>query len=88
MKISDVAKAFIEGKSAKCGNAITNGVTYQLHGHTIARKRIAAGDIEFNWCGYHTPTTANHLNKIRREMNLPIVSYAVARDAGATTFTS
>ena len=86
--IATVAKAFVKGQPAKCHNAVTDGSTYRLHGHTIARR--ADGGTEpasFDWCGWYTPTTANHMNHIIKALGIPSrVSYAKARDAGIRTF--
>lgn len=72
--IRQVAAAFIEGRAASCHNAKTDGSTYWLHGHAIA----------FDWCGWHTPTTANHMNAILALLPHSMrVSYAEARDGKA-----
>ena len=76
MKVKDVAKAFAAGKPAHCGNALTDGKTYWLHGNAIA---VRAGDIvSFDWCGWHTPTTARHMNNILAQWGRPSVSYSHA----------
>lgn len=81
-KISDVAEAFVEGKAAKAGNAHTDGTTYWLHGSDIARK--TAHGVRFEWHGWYTPTTANHLNRIAEALGLPNrFSYSRFRDYGA-----
>lgn len=65
MTIEQVAKAFVAGNIAKCHNANTDGEKYWLHGNCIAEKTKAG--IRLNWCGWYTPTTANHMKKIARE---------------------
>lgn len=85
MTIKQVAKAFIEGRSAKCHNAHTDGVDYTLHRTVIARKH-PTGMIEFNWGGWYTTTTANHMNHILAELGKPRVGHAQARNAGERTF--
>lgn len=91
--VSQVAKAFADGKSANCGNAKTDGASYYLHGNKIASKiasKTADGRVQLNWCGWYTPTMANHLNNIRNALGCTgpgsRVGYASARDAGVTTF--
>jgi hypothetical protein len=85
MRIADVAKAFVEGRAAKSGNSRTDGREYVLHNTVIARK--IRDTVEFNWGGWYTSTTANHMNYIIGAGKLGYgVSYATARDAGVTTF--
>ncbi len=91
--IEQVAIAFATGKPAQCHNARTDGMNYWLHGHRIATFE----DVEdlpkessyqgfrlasFDWCGWHTPTTANHLNHIAESLDSRYsrFSYAQARD--------
>lgn len=73
----EVAAAFYAGKSRKRGNCETDGRTYWLHGHAIAKRippedipaavvrRLRGGDpgkrLEFSWADYCTQTTARHL---------------------------
>jgi hypothetical protein len=77
--IKSTAHAFVNQKKAKCHNATTDGRTYKLHGHAIAE--WVDGSVIINWCGWYTPTTANHLNKILRELGKDYrVSYAQARE--------
>lgn len=79
--VEDVARAFAAGKSAKCGNANTNGTTYYLHGNAIASKD--AKGVRYSWCGYYGPTTTNHLNEISRAINSNFsFSYRMFRDFG------
>lgn len=90
MKVADIAKAFVEGRAATCGNARTDGEVYYLHGHPIVTK-LEKGGMSFDWCGWHTPTTANHMNKIMqalgdRTFGLHRVSYAQSRDAKIERF--
>lgn len=81
---AQVAKAFLEGRQARCHNASTDGTTYRLHGHPIAVRE--PGVIKFDWCDWHTSTTARHMNAILRATDSHRVSYAKARDAGERTF--
>lgn len=84
MSIKDVANAFIAGKQGQCHNSKTDGTTYWLHGNPIARK-IDGGSVIISWCGWYTPTTANHLNAIARAYGTGNrFSYAYARDKGVT----
>lgn len=85
--IAKVAQAFVEGRSAKCHNAHTDGHTYTLHRTVIARK-LNPYLVEFNWGGWHTVTTANHMRHILIALgdSYASVSYAQARDTGETTF--
>ena len=88
--VQQVAEAFVGSKVARCGNATTDGVTYRLHGNIIAIDTPEG--ILFNWCGWYTPTTANHMNEILRAMyagggkSWTKVSYSAARTSGQTTF--
>lgn len=87
--INQVAAAFLAGTPAKCGNAKTDGKAYLLHGHTIAIRGDdgnAPGNVTAFWCGYYTPTTANHLNHIAKALGAKRVSYATARNAGVSSF--
>ena len=61
--IEGVAKAFVAGKPAKCHNADTNGKRYRLHASDIVTKQ-PDGSYLFDWCGYHTRTTAAHMNEV------------------------
>ena len=96
MTIQSVAAAFASGKPAKCHNAMTDGKNYYLHGHRIATFE----DVEdlpkqstyqgyalasYDWCGWFTPTTANHLNHIAKALDTrgTRFSYALARDGKA-----
>lgn len=80
--IQQVAEAFAARKPAKAGNAYTDGRTYYLHGHPIARHSDDGTEpATFDWCGWHTPTTANHLNHIIAALGIRRrVSWAQARD--------
>jgi len=79
-----VAQAFAAHKTAKSGNAHTNGAEYKLHQSAIATHESAAR-VSFNWCGFYTVTTAKHLNDIAKALNSKTrFNYAQARDAGAT----
>ena len=84
--VKQVAEAFVAGKNAKCGNAVTDGVAYVLHRSVIAIKKNT-GEIEFSYCNWFTPTTANHINEILRAMGSDMRrSYAKDRDAGIKQF--
>lgn len=79
--IEQAALAFTKGLSARTGNSRTDGTTYWLHGSAIAVKHHQHHIVRFDWCGYHTPTTDNHMNAILRAMGSDLrVSYAQARD--------
>jgi hypothetical protein len=85
--IDQVARAFINGQTAKCHNATTSGTEYKLHNTVIARK--VDGGIEFNWGGFYTTTTASHMNAVIKAAygcGAKRVSYAQARNSKATTF--
>lgn len=76
----EVAAAFYEGRKLRRGNACTDGRTYWLFDHPIAR-RVPPDDIpeivaqalegkdtqrllEFSWAGWATPTTEAHLEAL------------------------
>lgn len=85
--IEQVARAFANGQSAKCHNASTDGVIYKLHDTIIARK--VDGKVEFNWGGWYTTTTANHMNAVIKAVygsGAHRVGCAGAREAKVTTF--
>lgn len=92
MAIKDVARAFAYGQPASCHNARTDGKHYYLHGNLIACKKWREGDgggvcVVFDWCGWHSHTTANHMNHILREWGADKrVSYAHDRDNGIDKF--
>jgi hypothetical protein len=92
----EVAKAFLDGKSAsnKGANAKTDGKSYKYYNTDIAT-HTDDGHIEFNWGGFHTVSTARHMNTILHHIGkkaglpdhtVPNVSYAQDRDAGVNTF--
>lgn len=87
MTIAETALAFARGNEARCHNAHTDGARYTLHKSVIAEK-LYSGVIRFNWCGYHTRTTAAHMNAILSALGARHVrvSYAQARDNHETTF--
>jgi hypothetical protein len=63
--IKACTKAFVDGKVSRTHNSFTDGTTYFLHGHAIARRPGGHGcPIIFDWCKHYTPTTANHMNHI------------------------
>lgn len=62
---------------------------YRLHGNVIARQDSQHGVITFDWCGWYTPTTANHINEILKAAGCPRrVSYTQAKRQGIKTFSS
>jgi hypothetical protein len=65
--IQGVADAFVAGKRAKCHNADTDGQWYRLHASVIVYK-TGPGKYTFNWSGWHTPTTAAHMNAVLKAM--------------------
>ena len=95
MNKSQLAHAFASGQSkGSCHNARIDADAYYLHGYPIARIDRATMVVTGNWCGYYTVATASHLNAIikalRQQSRLAVadnVSYAQARNAGATEFT-
>ena len=61
------------------------GDVYTLHQSPIAVHE--KDSVVFFWHGYYTPTTASHMNAILKALGASFrVSYAQARDTGATTF--
>jgi len=81
----ELAKAFVARKPGKCHNASTGGDVYTLHQSPIAVH--AQGAVVFYWHGFYTPTTASHMNAILKALGASFrVSFAQARDSGATTF--
>ena len=89
MTIEQTAKAFIHGIKGKCHNATTDGTHYLLHGHRICTKYGEPGRyvLAFDWCGYYTNTTRNHMNNILCAAGANVrVSAAQARDSGTTQF--
>ena len=85
MTIEQTATAFVNGTAAKCHNASTDGQVYTLHKTVIAR-RVSNG-VEFNWGGYYTPTTANHMKTVMGAMGVNRhVSYSADRRDGINKF--
>lgn len=86
--ITQTAHAFAARKPARCHNAYTDGTVYRLHGHKIAEWRMGR-TLRLDWCGWHTPTAANHLNEILAACGYQgrRVGYASARDAKQGAFT-
>lgn len=85
-----LAKAFIKGANGSCRNATSNGSDYSLHGKVICTRSVSADGrfvyFAFNWCGWHTPTTASHMNEILRSLGHQLrVSDAMARDGQSPT---
>lgn len=76
----EVAAAFYEGRTLKRGNARTDGRTYWLFDHPIARRvppedlvevvtrKLTTGEgprlLEFSWAGWATATTQAHLDAL------------------------
>ena len=89
MTIEETALAFIRGIKGKCHNAHTDGTHYWLHGHLICTKYGEPGKyvLAFDWCGYYTKTTTNHINNILRAAGANVrVGYASARRNGTQRF--
>ena len=85
MTKNELARAFVRGEPGKCHNAMTDGQTYWLHGYPIAVKTDDA--VVFYWHGYHTMTTASHMNGLLKALGAPFrVGYAKARDNNDTHF--
>jgi hypothetical protein len=85
MTKDELARAFVARKPGKCHNASTGGDVYTLHKSPIAVHEGSA--VVFFWHGYYTTTTASHMNAILKAIGSDMrVSYAKARDTGATTF--
>lgn len=100
MQTKHLAAAFVKGEhrgsihnaclSLEDGTAATG---YRLHGHLIAKRTRLDADrvnFEFDWCGWHTSTTARHLNAILDAVGFNTegcrvcrVSYSSARDGKA-----
>ena len=89
MTIEQTALAFIQGIKGRCHNAHTDGTHYWLHGHNICTKYGKDGRLVlvFDWCGYYTNTTRNHMNNILRAAGANVrVSAAQSRDKGVERF--
>ena len=91
---SQTAAAFAHKLVASCHNAGTGAGIYLLHGYTIAKWETPDyGDgreqiVNLSWCGWHTPTSASHMNDILKAIGAPMrVSYARARDRGIEGYT-
>ncbi len=74
MNVQQLAQAFAERKKGSCHNAKViiddEGVArYILHKSCIAR-HFPDGRAWGHWCGWYTPTTANHLNHIRKALGV------------------
>lgn len=83
--ISKTAQSFIDGKATRCHNAVTNGKQYLLHSTVICEKQ--GNKYVFNWGGYYTNTTANHMNFILSLLGKPRISYAKHRKEDVSSFT-
>lgn len=85
MNKTEIAQAFAQGKPGRCHNAHTDGQTYTLHKSAIAVR--TGNQCVFYWHGWHTRTTAAHMNAILRALGAPTrTSYATARDSGQDCF--
>ena len=82
MKIKDLATEFTTGGKASQGNVKVKDNCYYLFGNKICQKTETG--YYFNWCGYHTRTTARHMNNILSRINAKSVSHV--RDAKTETF--
>lgn len=61
---------------------------YVLHGNVICRQASKNGPLQFDWCGWYTPTTARHMNAILKAVGVKHrVSYSQARRDGIAVFT-
>jgi hypothetical protein len=79
MNTKQIARAFATRQPGAAHNAKTDGREYRLHGHVIARHTDTG--VTFDWCGWHTSTTARHMNALLDALGaLKHVSYAQARD--------
>lgn len=78
--IEQTAQAFVNGKSAHCHNAHTDGQRYTLH-RTVIVYRNEQGQLVTDWGGFYTRTTASHMNAVLKAYGSSRrVSYAKARD--------
>ncbi len=89
MTKDELARAFAAGKPGRCHNAMTDGREYTLHATVIAR-RNDDGSVTFNWGGWFTRTTKEHMACILEAMwrgrhALPTPGQAEAADAGEFT---
>ena len=92
--IAQLATEFAKGNGRKLSHPsvelrypLGDAVEYRLHGNVIARLYTDTGRVDGDWCGWYTPTTANHLNHILKAFKIDRrVSYAQARDAGVGVF--
>lgn len=76
-------------KSVELRYPLGDANEYVLHGNVIARQYEKGGRIDFDWCGWYTPTTANHMNEILKAAGIDKrVSYAEHRDNGVEVFSS
>ena len=79
--IEQTAQAFVNGQSAHCHNAYTDGQRYTLH-RTIIVYRNEQGQLVTDWGGFYTRTTASHMNAVLKAFgSARRVSYAKARDS-------
>ena len=81
-----LAKRFTINGTGRCHNARIEGSRYLLHGHPIVR-RVSEDTYVFDWCGWYSRTTANHMNDILSALHIPErVSFAQARNSSARRF--
>ena len=74
----EIADAFCNRRSRKCGNTRTDGTTIWLFGNPIAR-HAENGEIEITLAGWDTVTTRERLNGVGNRRG-----FAVFRDRGVT----
>lgn len=91
--VDTMAREFVSGNrklshpSVEIRYPLGSGTEYLLHGNRICRKGDAGNALHFDWCGWYTPTTANHINAILKAAGREIrVSYAQARKAKTREF--
>lgn len=89
MNTQELAFAFAQGRPGKSHNARVEsltggGVVYILHRTAIVvRERPDSPTLVLQWGGWHTSTTARHMNAVLRAVGVrERVSYAGARDSG------
>ena len=59
-----IIRAWSDGQSKTVGNTTTDGESIWLHGNEIIRSRKNGALIEFNFCGWGTPTTKERINGV------------------------
>lgn len=90
MTKDELARAFAAGRPGRCHNAMTDGREYMLHATVIAR-RNDDGSVTFNWGGWYTKTTKEHMGLILQAMGRgsrhTLPTPGEAEKAGAAEFT-